>query len=868
MPTTDRALRRAVAAVLFVNAFLVFVLQPHISKRLLPVLGGSAEVWIVCSLFFQVTLLAGYAAAYSARRLPLGLSLGLHAALVLAAWWLWPFSAGDGPPSGAAPPFWTLQLLVQQVGLLFAAFAVTSPLLQVAYARAVPGLDPYPLFAASNAGSLAGLFSYPLLVEPFLTLDAQARAWSVGGAGLLFLLAVTSYGLASRGSRPGAEAPPASPRPAPRQRLRWLGLSFVPSVLLLAVTAQITTDIAPIPLLWTLPLGLYLGTFIRVFTQGWQPSRYTWPVLAVASLPMLLAFAYEPNQWWWVGVHLAILWCGAILCHGTLVQERPTADRLAEFYLWLALGGALGGVFAGIVAPLLFDMRAEYPLAVIAALWLAPAVPAGVVPLQLSWRIGAGLAVIGAVAAGALAWATAAPPGVANVFVIVPSVVAVVYWHRPRTFALGATLALAGVVVGSRIDPEGTVLRGRSFYGTYSVRDLASANARALFHGTTLHGLQSLRPERRQQPLSYYGPNSPVADVFRARTRPGMRVGVIGLGAGVILRYAQPGSEWTIYEIDPAIVSVARNTEYFSHWAESAAPPTLVLGDGRLRLRGAPDQSYDLLVVDAFASRRDSRAPADARGAAALRAEAPPRRGRALQRLEPLRRPVAGARRHGGAARPGGLRARRPHRRPVGRPLPRPDGCSWAPGTPGAADRSLVAGRGPAERTAGGPTTSTASSPCCGRCASCARLSPLHCTLTVPGERLPCAGFRSNASADGCVAWAGGADHHRMADGGRRAHDGGGVVPEPVSGHDPLGAAGHRHGVAHRGTVTGFRLRDEAGQTFTETVMLLGILSAIIVALTGIVVPGFSTAIAQLVRHARVRWSGPLMSRPTTQGET
>lgn len=602
MPTTDRGLRRAVAAVLFINAFLVFVLQPHISKRLLPVLGGSAEVWIVCSLFFQVTLLAGYAAAYGARRLPLSLSLGLHAALVLAAWWLWPFTAGDGPPPGAAPPFWTLQLLVGQVGLLFAAFAVTSPLLQVAYARAVPGLDPYPLFAASNAGSLAGLFSYPLLVEPFLTLDAQARAWSVGGAGLLLLLAATSSGLAARGSRPAADVPPASPRPAARQRLRWLVLSFVPSVLLLAVTAQITTDIAPIPLLWTLPLGLYLGTFIRVFTQGWRPSRYTWPVLAVASLPMLLAFAYEPNQWWWVGVHLAILWCGAMLCHGTLVQERPAADRLAEFYLWLALGGALGGVFAGIVAPLLFDMRAEYPLAVIAALWLAPAVPAGVVPLQLSWRIGAGLAVIGAVAAGVLAWATAAPPGVANVFVIVPSVVAVVYWHRPRTFALGATLALAGVVVGSRIDPEGTVLRGRSFYGTYSVRDLASAHARALFHGTTLHGLQSLRPERRQQPLSYYGPNSPVADVFRVRSRPGMRVGVIGLGAGVILRYAQPGSEWTIYEIDPAIVSVARNTEYFSHWAESAAPPTLVLGDGRLRLREAPDQSYDLLVVDAFAS--------------------------------------------------------------------------------------------------------------------------------------------------------------------------------------------------------------------------------------------------------------------------
>ncbi len=602
MPIPDRVLRRAVAAVLFVNAFLMFVLQPHISKRLLPVLGGSAEVWIVCSLFFQVTLLAGYAAAYAARRLPLRLSLGLHAAVVLTAWWLWPFSAGDGPPPGTAPPFWTLRLLVGQLGLLFAALAASSPLLQIAYARAVPGLDPYPLFAASNAGSLAGLFSYPLLVEPVLTLEAQSHAWSAGAIALLLLLATTSAALVARGSSVVTPPPPASPAPRWEQRVRWLVLSLVPSVLLLAVTAQITTDIAPIPLLWTLPLGLYLGSLIRVFRQGWTPSRHTWPVMAVASLPMLLAFAYEPNQWWWVGVHLAVLWCGALLCHGTLVQERPPADRLAEFYLWLAVGGALGGVFAGIVAPLVFDMRAEYPLAVVAALWLAPAVPAGVVPFRLSWRIGAGLAVIGAVAAGALAWATAAPPGVANVFVIVPSVAAVVYWHRPRTFALGATLALAAVVVGSRIDPEGTVLRGRSFYGTYSVRDLATANARALFHGTTLHGLQSFRPDRRSQPLSYYGPNSPVADVVRVRARPGMRVGVIGLGAGVILRYAQPGSAWTIYEIDPAIVAVAQNSAYFSHWTEAAAPPTLILGDGRLRLREAADQVYDLLVVDAFAS--------------------------------------------------------------------------------------------------------------------------------------------------------------------------------------------------------------------------------------------------------------------------
>ena len=597
---SDRALRRVVASVLFVNAFLVFVLQPHISKRLLPALGGSAEVWIVCTLFFQLALLAGYGAAYLARRLPIAASLTLHVVLVGVAWLLWPFVAGEGPPLGASPPLWTLQSLVGQVGLLFTAMTATSPLLQTAIARAAPNLDPYPLFAASNAGSLAGLFSYPLLIEPTLSLNEQAFAWSVAALGLLVLLSFAAIGLVGRRTHATVEDP--SPAPRWQQRLRWLVLSLVPSSLLLAVTAQITTDIAPVPLLWMLPLGLYLGSFILVFSLGWKPSRWTWAAMAVFSLPMLLAFAYEPSPSWWVGVHLTILWCGAVLCHGALVMERPAPDRLAEFYLWLALGGALGGLFGGIVAPLVFVMRVEYPLAVLAVLWLAPSVPAGTPQLRLSRGVAIGLATIGVLAAIGLAWATAAPPGLANVFVLVPAVAAVASWHRPRVFASCASLALLAIVVGNQSSDEGVILRGRTFYGTHSVRELKEANARALFHGTTLHGLQSLRPERTRDPLSYYGPASPVADVFRERVGDGARVAVIGLGAGVILRYAQPGSEWTIYEIDPAIARLAQDTTLFSHWAEAAVAPTLVIGDGRLRLREAADAGYDLIVVDAFAS--------------------------------------------------------------------------------------------------------------------------------------------------------------------------------------------------------------------------------------------------------------------------
>ncbi len=595
-------MRGAVATVLFVNAFLMFALQPHITKRLLPVLGGSAEVWIVCSLFFQLALLAGYAAVYLVCRLSLTSALGLHAALVAAAWLLWPFSVGDGPPLGASPALWTLRLLVGQVGVVFAALAATSPLLQAAYARAAPNLDPYPLFAASNAGSLAGVFSYPLLFEPLLTLDAQARAWSGGALVLLGLLVLTGTQLVRGGAGVAAREAAASVPPSGGQRLRWLLLSLVPSVLLLSVTAQITTDIAPVPLLWTLPLGLYLSSFIRVFSRGWQPSRWTWPALAVLSLPMLLAFAYEPSQWWWVGVHLAILWCGAVLCHGALVQEKPGPECLAEFYLWLATGGALGGVLAGVIAPLVFDIRAEYPLAVLGLLWLAPRTPVGFNRLELSWRLGLGLATIGVVAAAGLAWATAAPPGVANVFVLLPSIVAVIGWHRPRVFASCASLALVAIAAERQVNPDGLVLRGRTFYGTYSVRDLPEAHARALFHGTTLHGLQSLLPEHRPEPLGYYGTKSPLGDVFRARGTGRDHVALVGLGAGVILRYARPGSQWTVYEIDPAIARIAQNPAMFSHWTDAAVTPALVVGDGRIGLREAPDASFDVIVVDAFAS--------------------------------------------------------------------------------------------------------------------------------------------------------------------------------------------------------------------------------------------------------------------------
>lgn len=313
----ERLLRRGVAVVLFVNAFLVFVLQPHISRQLLPLLDGRAEVWIVCTLFFQVALVAGYALAFAARRRPLRVSLSRHVALLLVAWLLWPMTTGDGPPPEAAPPLWTLRLLVGQLGLLVTALTATSPLLQYAYAHASPTLDPYPLFTASNAGSIAGLIAGPLIVDPLLTLPQQTRAWSASAIVLLALLAVVGHRLSAASGN--AAVPPLAPG---------------------------------------VPLGVYRASFIRVFSPGWHPWRRTWPILALLSLLMLLNFANEPNQLWWIAVHLIILWSASLMCHGELVQTRPVPARLPEFYVWMAAGGAAGGAVADAAEDRLHDRAA------------------------------------------------------------------------------------------------------------------------------------------------------------------------------------------------------------------------------------------------------------------------------------------------------------------------------------------------------------------------------------------------------------------------------------------------------------------------------------------------------------------------------
>ena len=493
-----RHARRVVVAALFLNAFLLFALQPHLSRRLLPLLGGGAEVWTVCSLFFQLALLGGYFAANLARRLPPSRSLPVHAVMLATALFFWPFDAGDGPPALGSPVWWTVRTLVGQVGLLFVTISATSPLLQSAFARAVPGEDPYPLFAASNAGSLAGLLAYPLLLEPLLSLRVQARAWQAAAALLLLLLAAAGLAFARRGpaSAPVVREPETGPLPIGR-RLRWLGLAAVPSILLLAVTALITTDIAPVPLLWMIPLGLYLGSFIRVFSSGWRRSRWTWTVFAVVSLPTVLAFGFTPDHWGWIAVHLVVLWCGALLCHGALVEDRPEPARLTEFYLWLAMGGALGAVLTGVVAPLVFSTRAEYPLAIVAVSWLVGPAGLGARGLRMDLRFAIAVVMVAGFAALGLATAPGAPPVTFVVFALVPALAAVLCWHLPRHFAVFSSITLLAVPMIHWLDADSARLRGRTFYGAHEIRD--QHGFRTLLHGTTIHGAQWTLPGAQER---------------------------------------------------------------------------------------------------------------------------------------------------------------------------------------------------------------------------------------------------------------------------------------------------------------------------------------------------------------------------------
>jgi spermidine synthase len=625
---------------LFASAFLLFLVEPMVAKMVLPLVGGTSAVWATSVLFFQSVLLIGYGYSHwLAMRLQWRWQALLHGLLLLAPLLVLPIHLIPGwdPPTTGSPALWLVLLLSVTVGLPFLVLSTTSPLIQHWFSRTghAHAQDPYFLYRASNLGSALGLLSYPALIEPHFGLHAQADLWRAGYIAFLVLSVLCLAAVAWSRSLGAAPSPPTPTLPLMgevgktreaditwRRRLRWVLLAAVPSTWMLAVTSYFTTVIRPIPLLWVIPLALYLFSFAVVFARRPLISRYwlnrLFPFYALPLLGMVL-LGGGGTLWLLAILHFGAFFLGALLCHGELAADRPSAAHLTEFYWWLAVGGATGGLLTALVAPLVFNDFLEYPLAIIGAALLRPALALGgstrsrVADFWLPGAMLGGLllvvglmsvsGVLGRLNQVVLPNATTASDLVRILVVFaIPAAVSAAFSWRPVRFGLAAfaMLLLALLPLGS----QSVIFQQRDFYGVHKVVSDPAGTRHALIDGGTIHGLELMDPQRRDIPASYYSNSGPVGDLF-ATEQPvdaSWSVAMIGLGAGAMACYAQPGQTWTYYEIDPVVAQIARDPSLFTFLRDCTPKAGIVLGDGRLTMAKAPDHSYDLIVLDAFGS--------------------------------------------------------------------------------------------------------------------------------------------------------------------------------------------------------------------------------------------------------------------------
>ncbi|HKX92189.1 MAG TPA: fused MFS/spermidine synthase [Sphingomicrobium sp.] len=610
-----RAGRARFVATIFVGSFLLFLVQPMIARMALPRLGGAPSVWNSAMLVYQALLLAGYAYAHWLGRFAPPRQALIHLVLLAIAALTLPIGLMSAmPPPDANPFLWVPWLLLASIGPLFFVVSAQAPLLQRWFAMS-EGADPYPLYAASNLGSFGGLIAYPLIVEPLIGVSEQRWLWSVG-YGLLMLLVVACAIALPRSAAPAGGR---EERGAPldwRQIGRWVLLAAVPSGLILSTTLHITTDLVAMPLLWVLPLAAYLLSFTVAFASWRTPAN---SMRRLAPLILLLAcFAIFVNQNW-----LALLFCAisilnlftvGVALHSRLFETRPPARQLTLFYLALSVGGVLGGIFCALIAPLIFDWTYEHLILLVAAAWLMRSdSPFG--PIANLWDNSAlarrvtiaGIAIVMVLAAGS-----------EDFFGLLPD-------SDVTRFATLAILAIAITSIGNRalftVSTAGLLIAAggwdqlelsatpgkttRSFFGIYSIRP-SGDDARMLVHGTTVHGIQNLgSPDRERIETSYYAPRSGVGLAMQATPQlfgPNARIDVVGLGAGTLACYARPGERWTFYEIDPAIVRIARDPAKFTFLSRCLPDVPIEIGDARLTLARAEAAGADLLVVDAFSS--------------------------------------------------------------------------------------------------------------------------------------------------------------------------------------------------------------------------------------------------------------------------
>jgi hypothetical protein len=560
------------AVTIFVGAFLLFQVQPLIAKFILPWFGGSPGVWTTCMLFFQVLLLAGYAYAHlTLARLGARGQLVLHLVFLACAIATLPIVPSERwkPPTAADPTWRIFGLLSVTVGVPYLLVASTGPLLQGWLARVSPGRSPYRLYALSNLASLGALLTYPFLIEPMLTRRMQAIVWSVAFASFAILSAACAF-KARRDNEVEGTAPSDSsfiPRPSSFSRLLWLLLPACGTLLLLATTNKICQEVAVIPFLWIVPLSLYLLTFVVAFDgpRWYRRGVMLWLLpLAVAGVTLIMflgsGFAIAVQ----LGAYCAALFVACMICHGELARLKPPVDRLTGYYLTLSAGGALGGLFVAVAAPLLFVTYFEYPLSLIVTGVLAMTV----LFADRSSRLHAGRP----------NWA----------------------WLCMITLAMLLGYFLIAAHVG---EPGRVVAAARSFYGAISVvardEDRSLVENYLLRHGGITHGLQFASETRRREPTTYYGRTSGAGLLLEhfMPDRP-RRIGAVGLGAGTLATYGLPGDTMRFYEINPQVLDFAQR--YFTFLKDSPAHVEHVLGDARLSLEREADQHFDVLILDAF----------------------------------------------------------------------------------------------------------------------------------------------------------------------------------------------------------------------------------------------------------------------------
>ncbi len=612
--TADNGSRRLFVAAILTGSFLLFLVQPMVARLALPRLGGAPNVWNSAMLVYQALLLGGYAYAHFLSRWTVRRQAMVHLILLLLAGLTLPITlARLAPPAPGWEALWVPALLALTIGPVFFLVSAQAPLMQRWFAAGRSAGDPYALYAASNIGSFAGLICYPILFEPNLTLKAQSWLWSAGyGVLVLFVGAVAWTRREAQQVSPASMSAVAEPMGA-RRILLWLVLAAVPSGLMLSTTTHLTTDIFAMPLLWVIPLGLYLLSFVPAFSEdralAATITRYA-PLVLLLAGGMAMMSGGNGNLSGAV-VAVVMMFIVSVALHARLYASRPDPAQLTFFYLIMSAGGVLGGIFTALVAPLTFDWVWEHPLLVLAAAALIPLGqnPARVRNLYATERrrlmIATAALVLSIAAMVTMVRAEAGEHALlflAGMAVIILCGLAVQFVRWAFVLVLGLLMLGNGGLITMTISANHA--RERSYFGIYTVRDFTDPPVRILNHGTTMHGMQFIDPARRLEPTSYYGPSSGVGIALsNADSLIGdhARVGVVGLGTGTLACYRKPGQSFTFFEIDPTILKYSQRRD-FTFLSDCAPRAKVVIGDARLELAAIPANSYDILVIDAFSS--------------------------------------------------------------------------------------------------------------------------------------------------------------------------------------------------------------------------------------------------------------------------